>query len=167
MGNCILINDLVSTKLVAVPKISGKAIPKVMVEENLMTAKCKQKVISCKMTNEVMLMTYNGIFLSDPHFLIIHSTRKIDDFSVNPSKSPIIATYPASHTSLGRRSPWVWNTDGSVTLFEEMGGMSMYKCNFDDQQPVMLSSQIQDHGPYLKFATQNGRLFVHGSYKGI
>ena len=106
-------------------------------------------------------------FFLDPHFLIIHSDGAIEDFSIDPSKSPPITTYPASHASLGERSPWVRNTDGSVTIFQEMGGASMYKWNFDDQAPALLSSVIQEHGSYPQFATQNGRLYVNGGFKGI
>ena len=94
----------------------------------------------------------------------------MEDFSVDPEKSPPITTaYPSLFASKNLARAYFWTDDLSLYSANGLDNTKYYKWSFDKNAPQYVA-EMDTHGEGHKnafFASQNGKLFLLGTWVSL
>ena len=100
-----------------------------------------------------------------PHFVIIHSDGKVEDYSLDANKSPSITTYPQFPKS-GRDACALYYSKSMKVLLKPKTSKELVEWNFDDQAPLFTKSETWDNDENsrtkgLCATSSTGKLFIY------
>ena len=100
-----------------------------------------------------------------PHFVIIHDSGDVEDYSIDKAKSPTISSY-AKFPKSGRDSCAIFYPRTMKMIMRQKQSKELMEWNFDDQEPQYTNSDTWDNDENNRekapcATSSSGKLFIY------